>query len=280
MLAAYGLLSCLSMGSVLIGLGDLFSVPLFLSSFGMAYYSGIANFIGLSFSALLCFLSYLYFKCGLPGFARFILFLLIVCTAGAVLTHSVPGFFNELILDRVRLSSSSVPFSLYLNFDKLSAALIIYLLSDFRLSEKSFAVKSLRLSFIVLFFSIIILLPISYLTGFIDFDPKFPDIFYIWAFNNFVFVCVSEEIFFRGFLQNSLKSVLKGRSSYFSILLVSLIFGVAHFKAGILYSSLAFLGSCFYGYIYDRTGKIFYPVLVHFGLNATHFLFFSYPSVI
>lgn len=57
------------------------------------------------------------------------------------------------------------------------------------------------------------------------------------------------------------------------------LFGVGHYKGGIPYVIFASIAGLFYGYAYDKTKRIESAVVVHFGLNLTHFLFFSYPAL-
>ena len=51
----------------------------------------------------------------------------LVLVAG-LFTHLLPGFNNLQVLDKVRFSPDSAPFTLYLNFDKTAVGLLIYLL--------------------------------------------------------------------------------------------------------------------------------------------------------
>jgi membrane protease YdiL (CAAX protease family) len=58
------------------------------------------------------------------------------------------------------------------------------------------------------------------------------------------------------------------------------LFGVAHFGGGWSYVALATAAGLGYGLIYHRTKSIEMAMLAHFGLNATHFLLFTYPRVL
>jgi membrane protease YdiL (CAAX protease family) len=126
-----------------------------------------------------------------------------------------------------------------------------------------------------------VLIPISLLTQYVRVDLKLPDQTWIWALNNLFFVCLAEEAFFRGFLQKGLTGFFpKTRSmSIISVTLAAAMFGLAHFKGGASYVLLSSIAGLFYGYIYQKTDRIESSILVHFGLNAIHFLFLSYPAL-
>jgi membrane protease YdiL (CAAX protease family) len=57
----------------------------------------------------------------------------------------------------------------------------------------------------------------------------------------------------------------------------AVLFGLAHFAGGATYVTLATAAGAGYGIVYHRTRSIEMSMLVHFGLNATHFLLFAYP---
>jgi membrane protease YdiL (CAAX protease family) len=60
----------------------------------------------------------------------------------------------------------------------------------------------------------------------------------------------------------------------------SLLFGLDHYEGGLTYILLATIAGLFYGHTYWKTTKIETSISVHFSFNLTHFLFFSYPSMI
>jgi uncharacterized protein len=62
-----------------------------------------------------------------------------------------------------------------------------------------------------------------------------------------------------------------------ALLVASALFGLAHFGGGWLYVIAATLAGLGYGWAYLRTKRIEASMFVHFALNATHFLFFTYP---
>ena len=184
-----------------------------------------------------------------------------------------PGFRNLPIFDRIQFSPDASPFTMYLNFDKTAAGFWLYLYVVRRppwgagvglIARTWFAVTAT-------------LMAVAIATGYVRFDVKWPDGGTIWAVNNLFFVCLAEEAVFRGLLQARLTKWL-GQTP--AIALAALAFGLQHYRGGPPYVALATLAGLFYGYAYARTGRLEASMLVHFGLNLTHFVFFTYPSLI
>lgn len=241
---------------------------------------GIINLESLLAILLLFGLSYTYFSYGnLSRLLKTILFLIIILLITGFLIHIIPGFANSLVIDKERLSPLSCPFSMYLNFDKTIAALVIYITSGLSILEKPVDKKSILYTtfYLSLCAGFVSILGIS--TGYIKFEPKLPDILPIWVLNNLLFVCMAEEVIFRGFVQTHLKKFFNKKINFqtLHITITSLIFGLAHFKGGVLYVILASICGWFYGYAYERTNRILCAMLVHFGLNLIHLTLFTYP---
>jgi len=117
--------------------------------------------------------------------------------------------------------------------------------------------------------------------GYAKFDPKFPQIFFFWAWTNLFFTCVAEEGIFRGFLQRKIIYSLRNIKHHelIGLTISSLLFGLIHFKGGINYIILASVAGFGYGYVYMKSGKIEASIFTHFILNTLHFLFFTYPAL-
>jgi len=245
-----------------------------------ALLQGIINLESLLAILLLFCLSYTYFSySNLNRLVKTLLLLIIILLISGFLIHIIPGFANSLVIDKERLSPLSCPFSMYLNFDKTIAALVIYITSGLSILEKPVDKKSILYTtfYLSLCAGFVSILGIS--TGYIKFEPKLPDILPIWVLNNLLFVCMAEEVIFRGFVQAHLKKLLNEKTNFqtIHITITSLIFGLAHFKGGILYIILASICGWFYGYAYERTNRILCAMLVHFGLNLIHLTLFTYP---
>jgi membrane protease YdiL (CAAX protease family) len=100
----------------------------------------------------------------------------------------------------------------------------------------------------------------------------------IWAINNLLLVTITEELLFRGYLQQGLARLLH-RLPYHQALaigLASLAFGLAHMGAGWEWVLLAGMAGIGYGIAY-RFGGLTAAVITHFGLNLAHFGLFTYP---
>ena len=124
------------------------------------------------------------------------------------------------------------------------------------------------------------LLAISF--GYVRWDPKWPSFALVWMIHNLFFVSFFEEVFFRGFLQDGLEGFLARFTTYaaqWSLGVVGLLFGLAHFRGGWLYVVFATIAGLVYGLVYQRCRSIEAPILVHFVLNLNHFLLYSYPAL-
>lgn len=80
---------------------------------------------------------------------------------------------------------------------------------------------------------------------------------------------LAEEIFFRGMLQSMLRRVCA--SPWLAIILASALFGAIHFQQPGAVLPLVLLGVVL-GYNYERTGRLWAPVLLHALFNATNLL--------
>lgn len=76
---------------------------------------------------------------------------------------------------------------------------------------------------------------------------------------------VTEEMFFRGLLQSMFRQYL--RSPWWAIVCTSVLFSMAHFSVPASVVPLALLGAAL-GYLYERTGRLLAPIIVHVLFNA------------
>jgi membrane protease YdiL (CAAX protease family) len=219
-----------------------------------------------------------------PTFIKIISHLLLIITTVGLFTHKISGFFNLKIIDSIQLASDSRSFSLFLNFDKPLFA-VGYLYFFYKSNKKQQNAGINRLIFYSLFCWIVcctFLFGSSTLLSYARFDPKFPNEAWVWIFSNLILTCIAEECFFRGYIQkyfcDQLDQTRYGK--WVGLVITSILFGFAHFTGGIAYVFLATVAGLFYGYAYQRTQKIEAAILTHFGVNAVHFFFFSYPALI
>jgi len=210
--------------------------------------------------------------------AKVLITALVITSCIALAAHLLPGFNNLQVLDDVEKSVNSVPFSLYLNFDKPMVLFILLMLYPTILMNKTEItlfkiVKKIRLSAVVLA-SFIIIFSLAILFSLIIVEPQLPSWWWLFALNNILLTCVIEEVFFRGFIQNKLTKLF---SPIVGFIVASLLFGIAHFSGGLGYVLIATLAGFLYGFVYLSTGKIWYAILIHFCLNMVHLYVFTYP---
>lgn len=209
----------------------------------------------------------------------------ILAIAISFASHFIPGFHNLRVFSGLIITPTATPFNMYLNFDKTIAAVILVATSGLLLRQVgSFSLKFIKESSIVAVLCVSLLVPLGILAGYVNFEPKFPDSFWLWAFNNLLFVCFAEEVIFRGIIQNYLMQfAMRWKMSPFIPILVSaVLFALllpGHLQGGPVFIALATISGLFYGYAYQRTHRLESAILVHFLVNLSHFLFFSYPML-
>ena len=246
----------------------------------IALISGQLTPLGLGLAVLYFFIAYRFsraahsFEKGLSG-------LLLAAFSLLLGAHLFPGFHNLKALDAVLVSADGLPFTMYLNLDKTLVALgllgwctpRIFTRPDWR--QLLLFLRSRSLIFLPLIFIL------ALLSGKVHWDPKLPSYALLWMLTNLLFVCTAEEAFFRGFLQRQLSLLWKDRplQQALPLVLASFVYGLSHFAGGSLYVAFVTLAGLYYGWAYQRTGCIEASILLHFLVNAAHFLLFTYPSL-
>lgn len=193
-----------------------------------------------------------------------------------------PGFHNPLYADQLRLSPNAAPFTAGLNFNKTIVGLLLLGVSYRGLMTRAGAWRdALRRAWPVIVINVLVVIAVALAIEFVRVDPKWTTFFFPWAVVNLFFVCLSEEAFFRGFLQKELAAALAS-SRYGQAIAVAasaILFGAVHFAGGLKYVFLATLAGAGYAIAFQRSGRIEMSMLAHFSLNATHFLLLTYPTV-
>jgi membrane protease YdiL (CAAX protease family) len=133
----------------------------------------------------------------------------------------------------------------------------------------------------VFFIIIAVVMVLTLALGYVKFDPKWTPLFFAWALSNLFFTCLSEEAFFRGFVLRELARMGSDRklASIVALIVSSLLFGLVHLGGGWKYALAAAFAGAGYGIAYQRSARLEGSMAVHFGLNATHFLLFTYPAL-
>jgi membrane protease YdiL (CAAX protease family) len=210
----------------------------------------------------------------------------VVTIALAFANHIIPGFYNLKLFNAIQFSPESRFFTMYLNMDKTLAAVILVMTSGLILKNTSpFNFNTLIITLKVSVLCIATLLSLALLSGFIAFDPKFPIQSWLWILNNLLFVCFAEEVIFRGIIQQYLTQLMRrwNLPAILAILLTSILFAtllLGHLNGGLTYIIFSIIAGLFYGYVYYKTNRIEAAIVVHFLVNLSHFLFFTYPAAI
>lgn len=221
--------------------------------------------------------------------------LLLALLALTAALHWWPGIQNPLLLPAQQLTNDAIPYTLYANFDKGWAGYCLLL----ALWPTQRAISRSAHGVVVSYWqtlwrglwpawpvTVLLALALASMLGLIKLAPKWPDFLLLFVFCNLLLTCVAEEAFFRGLLQRPLQQHLAARginattAAWLAIVLVSVLFGVAHFAGGWAYVLVATLASLGYGWAYQRSGRIEVAILAHFGLNLLHLTLFTYPMLI
>jgi membrane protease YdiL (CAAX protease family) len=190
----------------------------------------------------------------------------------------LPGFVRTTLVAETVLSPGAVPYSVGLGFPKVATGILILGLINPTQSRHGLG-RTLKLALPVWAATTGAVMLFALAIGSVAFDPKWTPIFFAWAGANLFFVCLSEESFFRGFVQAELAK-LGGRAwAAIAIATSAVLFGLAHSGGGPSYVVAGTIAGVGYAIAYARTGRIEAAMAVHFGLNAIHFLLFTYPRL-
>ena len=250
-------------------------------SLAAAVVAGIVEWVGLAVLALFAGSCLAAVRRELPTALRALAWGVVVILAVALAAHQVPWIHNVLVLDGVSVSASAARYTLYWNYDKGFAGVLLYSVCVQPQGSVQWRRASLATGAVAAVTLVLVGLAAA-AAGFVAWDPKWPAILGVWVPANLLLTCVAEETFFRGILQRHLGSFLRGRvpAPALSALLVGAVaFGVAHFAGGTTYVLLATLAGVGYGAAYQLTGRVEAGILVHFLLNLSHLVLFTYPFV-
>ncbi|WP_299643318.1 CPBP family glutamic-type intramembrane protease [uncultured Ruegeria sp.] len=206
---------------------------------------------------------------GWPAIAGHLLLILWCLVMGA---HLLPGFNNLKILDQVQAGAESASFTMQLNLDKPMVFFAI-LLAWPRMLRGNKQIKPTALLVGLL------ILPGLFLIGFSlgSVQPEFtvPPWWLVFALSNAFLTCLTEEAFFRGYLQSAFAARL---GDAWSVITASLLFGLAHFAGGPALVAFASILGLACGLGYYATRRLWVPAAMHFGFNLTHLFLFTYPG--
>ena len=214
------------------------------------------------------------------GWIRLVSFGAAVVLALLLGMHLLPGFDNPLLVRDAVLSPNAAPYTLYFNFDKTIAGILLLCVGVSALPpSKQSPGGALRIAAPLIAANVLLVLLLSLAFGYVSWQPHWTSFFWLWAVANLLLTCFSEEAFFRGFIQREVAMRMAGstHAPAVSIGISAVLFGLAHFAGGWTYVLLATVAGAGYAWIYDRTQRLELAMLAHFALNAVHFLLFTYP---
>lgn len=246
---------------------------------GLVY--GIVTWVGLLWLAMLGVAAWAWNSRPEQDWARTIGCLAVAAIGGGLLAHAWPGFNNPKVIDGARLSADTIPYRLFLNFDKTAAGLLLLAFWPMKVRRRDEWVAMVRGAWPVMGVTLAVIMVASLWLGYVRWDPKFPAWAWLWLLVNSLSTCVAEESFFRGFLQTELQRVFRSLPGgrWLALFLAALAFGGAHAAGGMTYVALATVAGLGYGLAYQRTNRLEAGIVLHFLLNSVHFFLFSYPAL-
>ena len=194
----------------------------------------------------------------------------------------LPGFNRVELVAPMVLSPNAAPYSIAVGFPKVVTGIVILgLINPLLVRSWSELGRVLLRALPIYAITAAVGMAVVILMGYSSFAPKWTSLFLLFAPINLFFTCLAEEAFFRGFVQHELASIGARRALAAGIALVAaaVLFGLAHFAGGLNYVIAAAIAGLGYGWAFMRDRRIEAAMLVHFGVNATHFLLFVYPRL-
>lgn len=202
-----------------------------------------------------------------------------IVTGLALAAHLLPGFNSAKVFDAVRFSPEAAPFSMSLNLDKPLIGFWVLLFCPWILTSVALA-RSMKVAALSLIATTVLCMATAVALGVTGWAAKWPEHGTLWLLNNLLLVTITEELFFRAYLQGALQQIFNKTwlGSTLAIGIAAILFGLAHFGSGWQWVLLASLAGVGYGIAY-RFGGLQAAVISHFGLNLIHFGLFTYPML-
>jgi uncharacterized protein len=194
----------------------------------------------------------------------------------------LPGFHRVVLTQPVVLSTGAAPHGISVGFPKVVTGIIILgLINPLLVHSWRELARVLARALPVFLVTAAVGMAVVVLMGYSSFAPKWTALFLLFAPINLFFTCLSEEAFFRGFVQHEIGRIGHNRAlaAGSAPAIGAILFGLAHFGGGINYVIAAAIAGLGYGWAFMRTQRIEAAMAVHFGVNAVHFLLFAYPRL-
>src|SRR5919109_370477 len=257
-----------------------------VAAIGTAYYTGALTGLAGPWLAILAALALAYRRVrGLPRSAQSLLLqwlsgLAFVVLALAIALAMLPGFPRVTLTEAVPLTPDARPYGIGLGFSKVvTGILILGIINTARVSSTGELGRVLARSLPIFLVIAPLVMMLTLATGFTDFDPKWTTLFLVWAPMNLFFTCLSEEAFFRGSIQQELSKPTTAWAVTLAIAISALLFGATHLGGGLVFALASTIAGLGYALAYHLTQRIEAAIAVHFAVNATHFLLFTYPAL-
>ena len=250
-------------------------------SLAAAVAAGIVEWEGLAPLALFAGCCLATTRPDLPAALRALAWAVVVILAVALATHEIPWIHNVLVLDGVSVSESSASYTLHWNYDKGFAGVLLYVVCV-QPQETPRWKRAILTTGAIAVLTVAVVGVAATAAGYTAWDPKLPAMLAVWMPANLLLTCVAEESFFRGILQRHLGRFLGGKvpaPALVALLVAAMAFGAAHAAGGTTYVLLATLAGIGYGAAYWLTGRVEAGILVHFLVNLSHLVLFTYPFV-
>jgi uncharacterized protein len=206
----------------------------------------------------------------------------IVILSLALGLHLLAGFHNRVLIPTETLTSDAATYSAWLDVDKTLAGVVVLGSCCAGLLQTTWPTSRQFGQFAVISVGTIVLVVLASVSvGYVRWEPKWTSQFWIWAIVNLCTTCVSEEVFFRGFLQTQIGQALSPHrwGPALAVAISATLFGLAHFAGGWTYMGVAAVAGVGYGLVLHRTHRLELSIVAHFSMNATHFLLFTYPRL-
>jgi membrane protease YdiL (CAAX protease family) len=265
-----------------------FWIGALIASIAAAYYTGaLEDFAVVPLGLLAIFAVRFRMARALPPSGQAIALQVLFGIAIFVLTLSIallilPGFPRVTLTEAAPLTPDALPYGIGLGFAKVAPAILILgIINTDRTRSASELFAVLRRVIPIWMVTLAAVIMLTMALGYVRFDPKWTSLFFVWAVVNLFFTCLSEEAFFRGFVQHELARIGSNtkRAAIVAIGVSAVLFGLAHFAGGWTYVIAGVIAGIGYGLAYHFTQRIEAAMAVHFALNATHFLLFTYPAL-
>lgn len=257
--------------------------PLFAAAAACAMINGYVHPLGVMLLLVLGWLGRALQRDGGSRARRAATWIALLVLSAALAAHVAPGFSNPVLLRDHLFSADAAPYTQYANFDKGAMGLLLLVFFCGPLMRRDAWRSMLVRAVPVLLSTCTVVIVCGLLLGYSRVDPKWPAYTPIFLFLNLFFTCVAEEALFRGVVQQRLGQLLEAaryrHAGAVSLVATAVLFGLVHTGGGWGYVLLATLAGLGYGYALLRTGRIEAAILVHFSVNATHFIGFTYPRL-